>query len=250
MCGVGTFSGGQIFAHDDKLIIEETRFIGQVAGKQPWSRFVTMGEMVGGCRGEEQPSGRKSRSSPLFPSLSRRKWSDGRNSGRFLFWSRALSKFSECFQPFSRTLLGGLLTSSPNKVQGRSGFRSPVSQTPAALACVPLGPVTSLGNQGVLFTGRRSCQLPPQLDNPRSDQTTSCGRISLLCSGVKVPVCSNPVNWLLEDIFQLDLECFPGAANPAFPFSTTMHSLPQFLKGRRGQQTGNWCKTGTKAAKK
>ena len=33
MCGVGTFSGGQIFAHDDKLIIEETRFIGQVAGE-------------------------------------------------------------------------------------------------------------------------------------------------------------------------------------------------------------------------
>ena len=164
MCGVGTFSGGQIFAHDDKLIIEETRFIGQVAGKQPWSRLMamgemvamgemmTMGEMVAGRRGEEQPSGRKSRSSPLFPSLSRRKWSDGRNSGRFLFCSSALSKFPECFQPFS--WIAGL-TSLPNKVQGRSGGRSPVSQPPAALACVLLGPVTSLGNQRILFTGRR-----------------------------------------------------------------------------------------------
>ena len=173
MCGVGTFSGGQIFALDDKLTREETRFIGQVAGE---AALVTHRDDGGDRREEEQPSGRKSRSSPLFPSLSRRKWSDGRNSGRFLFWSRALSKFSECFQPFSRTLLGGLLTSSPNKVQGRSGFRSPVSQTPAALACVPLGPVTSLGNQGVLFTGRRGCQLQPQVDNPRSGQTTCCGR--------------------------------------------------------------------------
>ena len=168
-------------------------------GKQPWSRFVTMGEMVAGRRGEEQPSGRKSRSSPLSLSLSRRKWSDGRNSGRFLFWSRELSKFPECFQPFSWIVLGGLLTSSPNKVQGHSsGFGSPVSQPPAALACVLLGPVTSLGNQGVLFTGRRGCQLEPQVVNPRSGQTTSCGRaaavISLLCSGVKVPVGLNSLN--------------------------------------------------------
>ena len=72
--------------------------------------------------------------------------------------------------------------------------------------------------------------------------------ISPLCSEVKVPVCLNSVdriggyfNWMWTQ------NVVPGAATPAFPFSTTMHPLPPVPEGqKRGQQTGNWCKTGTK----
>ena len=131
-------SCGQIFAHGNKLTTGNSVYL-------TGGRVVTHDDDGGdpgeaAIRKEEQ-------------NLFRRKWSDGRNSGRFLFCSSALlSKFPECFQPFSR--IGGL-TSLPNKVQGRSGGRSPVSQPPAALACVLLGLVTSLGNQRILFTGRR-----------------------------------------------------------------------------------------------
>ena len=153
-------------------------------------------------------------------------------------------------------MLGALLTSSPNKVQGRSWFRSPVSQPPAALACVLLGPVTSLGNQGVLFTGRRGCQLQPQVDNPRSGQTTRCGRaaavISPLCSGVKVPVRLNSVlavDPIDEDIsIGCGLRMFSRCSDPCFPFSTTMRSLPPVPEGqtrtdnRKLLQNGcHWC---------
>ena len=57
-------SRGQIFALNDKLTTGNSLY--RTGGGQPWSRIVTMGEIVAGRRGEEgQPSGRKSRSSPL-----------------------------------------------------------------------------------------------------------------------------------------------------------------------------------------
>ena len=45
-------------------------------------------------------------------------------------------------------------------------------------------------------------------------------------------------------IFQLDVdsECFPGAATPAFHFPPQCAHFRQFLKARRGQATGNCCK--------
>ena len=135
-------SCGQIFAHGNKLTTGN-------------SVYLTGGRVVTHDDDGGDPGEAATRKEEQNLSLFRRKWSDGRNSGRFLFCSSALSKFPECFQPFSRIVLGGLLTSLPNKVQGRSGGRSPVSQPPAALACVLLGPVTSLGNQRILFTGRR-----------------------------------------------------------------------------------------------
>ena len=115
-----------------------------------------------------------------------------------------------------------------------------------------------MGNQGVLFTGRRACQLRPQVDNPQSGQTTRCGRaaavISPLCSGVKVPVCLDSVlavdpiggyfNWMWTQ------NVFPVQRPLLSHFPRQCAHFRQFLKARRGQTTGNWCKTGTIGAKK
>ena len=112
------------------------------------------------------PEGRAE--APHLPFFIRRKWSDGRNSGRFLFWSFACAlKILRILSAFQGIVLVGallsLLTSSASRVQGRGEgvqFLSPPLRWHASLG-------DELG-QSTRSVHRRWCQLRPQVDNQRS----------------------------------------------------------------------------------
>ena len=119
---------------------------------------------------------------PISLFFIRRKWSDGRNSGRFLFWSFACAlKILRILSAFQGIVLVGaplsLLTSSASRVQGRgeSSFSAPrrAGMRPK---------VTSLGNQRALFTaGGVNFDLKLTINVP--------------CSQVNATDNANPRNW-------------------------------------------------------
>ena len=121
---------------------------------------------------------------PISLFFIRRKWSDGRNSGRFLFWSFACAlKILRILSAFQGIVLVGallsLLTSSATKPGSGSWgvqFLSPPLRWHASLG-------DELG-QSTRSVHRRWCQLRPQVDNQRS-----------LFTGQRHRDNSNPRNW-------------------------------------------------------
>ena len=141
---------------------------------------MTMGAIEALGEKGSHPEGRAE--APHLPFFIRRKWSDGRNSGRFLFWSFACTlKILRILSAFQRIVLVGallsLLTSSASRVLGRgeSSFSAP--------RCAGMRPkVTSLGNQRALFTaGGVNFDLKLTINVP--------------CSQVNATDNSNPQNW-------------------------------------------------------
>ena len=128
---------------------------------QSWSRIVTMGAIEGLGEKGSHPEGRAE--APHLPFFIRRKWSDGRNSGRFLFWSFACAlKILRILSAFQGIVLVGallsLLTSSATKPGSGSWgvqFLSPPLRWHASLG-------DELG-QSTRSVHRRWCQLRPQV---------------------------------------------------------------------------------------